>query len=155
MKLSGPTATPAVVDWFAIAVFVGASFTAFTVSPKLVGVLIPPSLTVTVMVAVPLWFSPGVIVAVRFAPLPPNAMLAFGTRVGLLELPLKVKFPAGVSLSPTVNAIAAVGVSSFVVTALIAEIVGGVFGPDTVNTKLLDVLNAPSLIVIVMVVDPD
>jgi hypothetical protein len=155
VKPTGPTATPAVVTWFAIPVIVGASFTAFTVRPKLVGVLRPPSLTVIVIVAVPLWFAAGVTLTDRFAPLPPNAMLAFGTSVGLLELPLRVRFPAVVSLSPTVNAIAPVVVSSFVVTGPIEEIVGGVFGPETVNTKLLDALNAPSLTVIVIVVDPD
>jgi len=61
-------------------------------------------LTVTVMVAVPVCPAAGVTVTVRLAPLPPNAMLAFGTRVGLEELPLTVKLAAAVSASPTVKA---------------------------------------------------
>ena len=41
---------------------------------------------------------------VRLAPLPPKTILAFGTSVALLELPLTVSAPAAVSASPTVNA---------------------------------------------------
>src|SRR4051812_6098637 len=108
---------------------VGASFTELTVSRKFVPVVALPSLTETVIVAVPFWFAAGVIVRVRFAPLPPKTKFAFGTRVGLDELPFTVKLPTAVSASPTVNAIAAPGVSSLAVWLTIAEIVGGVFGP--------------------------
>jgi hypothetical protein len=62
-----------------IAEMLGAVFIAVTVSPKLVGVLATPSVTVTVMVAPPTSPGAGVRVTVRFAPLPPNVMLPFGT----------------------------------------------------------------------------
>jgi hypothetical protein len=55
-----------------------------------------------------------VIVTVRFAPLPPNTMFPLGSSVGLFELPLTLKLPAGVSPSATVNAIGPTDVSSFV-----------------------------------------
>ena len=62
---------------------VGRSFTAVTVRTKLVAAVAWLSLTVTVIVAVPLWFAAGVTVTVRFAPVPPKTMLATGTRVVL------------------------------------------------------------------------
>ena len=68
----------------------------FTVRTKVSLVLNEPSLTVTVIVAVPLWPLAGVTVTVRLAPLPPKTMLAFGTRVVLLLLPLTFKEPAAV-----------------------------------------------------------
>ncbi len=42
------------VDWFAMSLIVGASFTAFTVCVNVYFALKLPSLTLTVMVAVPL-----------------------------------------------------------------------------------------------------
>src|SRR6266550_794755 len=69
-----------------------------------------PSLTLTVIVALPVWPVAGVTVTVRVVPLPPNTMLFSGTSVGFDELPLNVKLPAGVSASLIVNAMAAVGV---------------------------------------------
>ena len=52
-----------------------------------------PSLTVTVIVVVPVCPAAGVSVTVRLAPLPPKTMFAFGTSAGLVELPLTVRFP--------------------------------------------------------------
>jgi hypothetical protein len=69
-----------------------------------------PSLTVTVIVAVPPKAATGVTVTVRLAPEPPNTILAFGTKLGLDELPLKVRSASGVSASLSVNAMGAVGV---------------------------------------------
>src|SRR4051812_39861842 len=69
-----------------------------------------PSLTVTVMVAVPPRAATGVTVTVRLAPEPPNTILAFGTKPGFDELPLKVRSANGVSTSLSVNGMAAVGV---------------------------------------------
>src|SRR5438128_5731226 len=80
---------------------VGRSFTAFTVNTKVSLALNCPSLTVTVIVAVPFWLSAGLTVTVRFAPEPPNPMFPFGTSAGLDELPLKGKLPAAVSPTPT------------------------------------------------------
>jgi hypothetical protein len=71
-------------------------------------VLNEPSLTVTVIVAVPLSLLAGVTVTVRFAPLPPKTILEFGTKVVLLLLPLTLKEPAVVWASPIVKAIAPV-----------------------------------------------
>ena len=86
----------------------------FTVNTKLVDAVSAPSLTVTVMEEVPLAPATGVMATVRFAPFPPKAMFASGTSAAFDELPASVKLPGGVSASPTVNAIAEVGVFSFV-----------------------------------------
>ena len=59
---------------------VGAEF-GITVRTKLVLEVEVPSLTVTVIVAVPDCPTAGVTVTVRFAPAPPKMMLAFGTSV--------------------------------------------------------------------------
>src|SRR5213594_1906785 len=101
--------------WLGRLEIVGASFTALTVSRKLVLVLSEPSLTSTVIVAVPFLFDAGVRVTVRLATLTPKAMFAFGTSVGLDELPLTVKLPAVVSASPIAKGIAALDVSSLIV----------------------------------------
>ena len=58
------------------------------------------------------------------APLPPNTMFAFGTRVVFDEVPDSVKLAAAVSTSPMVKAIAPVAVSSLVVWLAMSEIVG-------------------------------
>src|SRR6267143_2540075 len=107
---------------------VGASLTGLTVSTKVSLAGKDPSLNVTVIVALPFWLAAGLTVTVRLAPLPPNTMFALGTSVGLDELPLTVRLPAALSASPTVNAIAPVGVSSLVPWSTMSEIVGAVFG---------------------------
>jgi len=78
-------------------------------------------------------------------------MFPLGTRVVLSELPLTVRLPAGVSPSPTVNAIALVEVSSLIVWLRIFEIVGG---PSTVSTKESLAVFVPSLTVTVIVATP-
>ena len=78
-------------------------FDAFTVTEKLVFVGACPSLTVTVIVAVPVCPATGVTVTVRLAPLPPNVMFPVGTNTALFELPLTTKLPAAVSTSLAVN----------------------------------------------------
>jgi len=83
-----------------------------TVSIKLSDAVNVPSLTVTVMAVVPVAPAAGVTVTVRFAPLPPKTIFPFGTNATLVELPLNVRLVTGVSGSPTVNGIAAVGVST-------------------------------------------
>ncbi len=64
---------------------VGVSLTGLTVTSN-VSVEKPPlaSVTCTVIVAVPVAFADGVTVTVRFAPTPPNTMLPFGIKLGLL-----------------------------------------------------------------------
>ena len=86
----------------------------FTVRTKLVDELSVPSLTVTVIVEVPLSPAAGVITTLRLAPLPPKVMLATGTKVVFEEAADRVKLLGSVSASPMVNAIGPVGVFSFV-----------------------------------------
>ena len=86
---------------------------ALTVKMKLVDALSAPSLTMSVIVAVPLWPATGVMVTVRSAPLPSTAMLASGTRVWLLLL--AVTTSEAVSESPTVKATAAGSAPSVIV----------------------------------------
>src|SRR3954466_3413281 len=94
---------------------VGAVFTPLTVNKNWELAVEPPSLTVTVMVAVPVWPLAGVTVTVRLAPLPPKIILALGTSVVLDELPARVRLASGVSASLIVNGMAAVGVFAVVV----------------------------------------
>ena len=64
-----------------------------------------PSLTVTVIVLVPVLFVAGLIVSVRFAPDPPSArfVAVFGTSVVFDDDRVTVRLPAAVSASPTVK----------------------------------------------------
>ena len=93
-----------------ISEIVGGVLTGLTVRTKVSVAVLVPSLTVTVIVVVPIWPLAGVTVTVRFPPLPPKTMLAFGTKVVLLELLFRVRLLSGVSASATVNGIAEVGV---------------------------------------------
>src|SRR4051794_11713275 len=83
----------------AIREIAGGSFTGFTVTAKIALALDRPSLTVSVMVALPLWLVAGRTVTVRWVPLPPKTMLAGGTSVGLDEALLSVRLAGGVFLS--------------------------------------------------------
>src|SRR5258706_14948606 len=94
---------------------VGGSFTAVTSTLKLVSVVSLPSLTLTVMIALPDRLATGVSVTVRFTPAPPNTMLSFGINKGLEEEPLTNRLIGKVSASLTVKAIASVGWSSLMV----------------------------------------
>jgi hypothetical protein len=134
---------------------VGESFTAFTVTTKVSLALNCPSLTVTVIVAVPLWLRAGLTVTDRFAPEPPKPIFPFGTSVGFDELPLAVKLPAAVSPSPIVKPMAPVPLSSLIVWSAMFEIVGAVFPALTVSTNVSPAVNPPSLTVTVMVAVPD
>src|SRR5690349_9075682 len=94
---------------------VGASLTALTVARNVALAVALPSLTVTVIVALPNWFVAGRTVTVRFAPLPPNVILPLGIKVAWDDVPVRVKALTGVSASPIVNGIAPVVVSSLMV----------------------------------------
>ena len=119
---------------------------------KLETTLFVPSLTVTVICALPVLFAAGVTFTVRFAPLPPKTMFAFGTNVVEDELAESVKLDAAVSASPIVTAITAVAWFIVTVWSAIPEIVGGVFGAGglTVTVKLEFALFVPSLTEIVI-----
>src|ERR1043166_2692943 len=135
---------------------VGGSLTGLTVSRKLVE-LVPPlaSVTVKVIVVAPNWFCAGVSVTVRLLPLPPRTIFELGTRAGFEELPVTTRLPAGVSISPTVKAIAPLGVSSLMATLAIAEMVGRSLTDNTVRMKEPLVVAAPSLTLKVIVVVPN
>ena len=93
----------------------------------------------------------------RFAPLPPNTILALGTKVVLLLLTLRVSEDAAVCESPTVKAIAPVLPPWLIVCAAMSEIVGAVFteGEEfTIITKLSLLLSEPSLTFTVIVTVP-
>ncbi len=91
----------------------------------------------------------------RLASVPPNTMLASATSVASEDVPESVRLPAGVSGSPMVKAIAAVGIFSSVLWGPIALMVGGSFTALTVNTNVTEASRAPSLTVTVMSVVPD
>src|SRR5438093_1425980 len=114
-----------------------------------------PSLTVTVMLAVPVWLRAGVTVTVRLAPEPPKTMLATGTRVGLEEGPETIRLPAAVCASPTVKAMGAVAAFWLMDRSAMLEMVGAVFAVAlTVNTKVSLAVRLPSLTVTVMLAVP-
>src|SRR6185295_5598935 len=71
VKLNAAVGVSSLIVWFAMAVIVGGVFTAVTVSKNVSLAVFVPSLTVTVMVAVPVWPVAGVTVTVRLLPLPP------------------------------------------------------------------------------------
>ena len=93
---------------------VGGVLAGFTVNTKSVNAVSVPSLTVIVMVVVPLRPAAGVRTTSRLAPLPPRAILASGTSDAFEDVAERVKEFIAVSASPIVKAIAPVGVSSFV-----------------------------------------
>ena len=131
---------------------VGAVF-GLTVNTKLVEAVSVPSLTVMVMVVVPLSPDAGVMTTSRLAPLPPNVILASGTRVVFEEVAERVKPLGCVYASSMVNVIAEVGVFSFVDCGPIAVMVGAVL-TLTVKTKFIEASRLPSLTVIVIVAVP-
>ena len=96
-----------------MAVIVGGAF-ALTVKTKLMAVVRSPSLTVIVIVVVPLSPGAGVRTTLRSAPLPVKLMFASGTSVIFEEVPDIVKLPGSVSASPIVKGIGGVATFSFV-----------------------------------------
>src|SRR4051812_9494732 len=93
-------------------------------------------------------------VTVRLFPLPPRAMLAVGTRVGLEELGLIPKLAAGVSVSLTVKGTGPAAVSSLITWSAISETTGAAF-TVTVNVRETTLLRVcPSLTLTVMVAAP-
>src|SRR5690606_23835277 len=90
------------------AVLVGGVETDVTVTTNVSVALSEPSLTRTVMAADAVCLCLEFRRVVRRAPLPPNVMPDAGTSVVFEELPVSVRLPAEVWLSPTVNAIAPV-----------------------------------------------
>jgi hypothetical protein len=107
---SALVAVSSLIVWSAIPLMVGGVFTAFTVNTKVSLALFVPSLTLTVIVAVPIWSAAGVTVTVRLLPLPPKTMLLNGTSARFDESFPNVRLPTDVSASPIVKGSAAVAV---------------------------------------------
>jgi hypothetical protein len=96
-----------------------------------------PSLTVTVIVAVPDCDATGVMETVRLFPLPPKTMAELGTSVVFEEEPVTARLPAAVSASLTVKANAPVDVPAEMVRFEISLMSGALFdelGTATVKT---------------------
>ena len=108
-----------------------------------------PSLTVTVMVAVPVWLRTGVTVTVRLAPEPPKTMLALGTKAPLEDAPVTIRLPGVVCASPTVKAIGAVAVFWLVDKSAMLEMVGGLLGGAGGATPTANGVNGPLVHVLV------
>ena len=134
----------------AIAEMVGGVLVCWIVNVKAELALLVPSLTEIVICALPLFPAAGVIVTVRFWPLPPNTMFAVGASVGLDEADERARLDAGVSASPIVNGIAAVVWFIMPVWGEMAEMVGGAFGAWTVNRNPELTMLVPSLTEIVI-----
>jgi hypothetical protein len=127
-----------------------------TVRVKLEIVVLVPSLTETLMIALPVMPGAGVTVTVRFWSEPPSTMFAFGTSVVAVETAHSVRFAADVSASLIVNGSATVDCPGATVCAGIVEIVGGVFvgAVVTVSKNALLVVLVPSLTLTVIVAEP-
>ena len=98
---------------------------ASTVKRKLSLATLPTlSRTVTVTTESPTRFVTGVSVSVRLLPEPPRTTLASGSRFVFDELTLRIRDVAGVSTSPTVNAIGATGAPGATRKSAMVEIVG-------------------------------
>ena len=93
---------------------VGASLTAETVSRNDRLAVSTPSLTVTVMLEVPVRFAAGAMRIVRLVPVPEKVILDTGTRVTLVEVAVSVRLLIELSTSATVRGTLS-GVSSAVV----------------------------------------
>src|SRR5882762_7024644 len=103
VKLNAPVVPSSAIVWSATLVMVGASLTAVTVTKNEVVVMSDPSVTLNVMVVVPLASAAGVTVTVRLAPLGLITTFALGTRTVSDELPLTLRSPIGLSISPMVK----------------------------------------------------
>src|SRR5262245_33805118 len=109
------------------------------------------------MAAEPLSLVTGVTVTVRLAPEPPKTMLALGTRVGLDELPARVRLAAAVSVSPMVKGRAGLAGRSWMGWSAMEVMVGRSLTLVTVTVKEREkvlLAAAPSLTVMVMVAEP-
>jgi hypothetical protein len=125
------------VDWGPIAVMVGGVFAALTVNKKSIETVSIPSLTVRVMVVVPVSSVAGVMTILRSASVPLRAILVFGTSVVFEEVAETDNSLGSDSGSPIVKLIAVVGVFAIVDWGPIGVIVGGASG-NTVSMKLVD-----------------
>src|SRR5206468_9096400 len=104
VKARGPVDVSSSTVCAAIVETTGGRSIPFTASTKLVLVEPPePSVTVSVMAAVPDLSPKGVTTSARLVPLPPRTMLLSGTSAGLEDAAVTVSRSAGVSTSQTAN----------------------------------------------------
>jgi len=125
-----------------------------TVTTKLLLALDWPSLTFTLIVALPVCPFAGVTVTVRLEPLPPKVMLLTGTRLGSDELPFKFRLVAGLSASLTVKPNGPVVPFGLIVWFGMLEMDGGSLTALTVRTNVSLAVREPSLTVTVRVAVP-
>src|ERR1043165_3028209 len=122
----GAVGTPSVVAWSARMLMVGGVLLPPTVSRKVSLPSCVPSLTVTVMIDVPLKPAVGVTVTVRFEPKPLKTMLFTGTKVGFDDPARNCRLAASTCASLTVNGMGMVGTLRIVLWSAMSLIVGGV-----------------------------
>lgn len=103
VKAIAPVLVLPTMDRFAMSPIVGAVFSVVTVKVNAVLAESAPSLTVAVIVAVPLWPAAGVTVRVREAPLPPRTRPDCGTNVTFEEEAVSTRLATGVESSPRVR----------------------------------------------------
>src|SRR5438046_7723871 len=96
---------------------------------EVVSVRLPASVTVRLIVDVPVWLNAGVINTVRLPPLPPKKMFPTGITVGFDDCAVTIRNPFAVSRSSTVNGITGLGWFTLTITSAIGfgKIVGLVF----------------------------
>src|SRR6267378_5018914 len=116
-----------------------------------------PSLTATVILALPVWPETGVMVTVREVPVPPKTIAEGLTSERLSEVPDRIRLAAGASISLMVKGSGGVLRSTAMITLANEEIVGIWFTGATVTmnereTRLL--VAAPSLTMTVMIAEP-
>lgn len=118
----------------------GASFTAFTVNVNVCVACrlgVPLSTTVTVISVVPLAFASGVAVAVQFGNVPPNTILAFGTKLVFVLVADKFADVQSNVLSwSAISKVTLAALSSFTVALAIGVIVGASFTGLTVTLNV-------------------
>src|SRR6266403_1108611 len=135
-------------------VIVGGSLTAVTVTKNEVVVVADPSVTLSVMVVAPLALAAGVTVTVRLAPLGLITTFALGTRAMSDEVPLTLRSPITLSMSPMVKLNAPVVPSSAMLWSAMLVMVGASLTAVTVTKNEVVVVADPSVTLSVMVVAP-
>src|SRR5882762_3662043 len=154
VKLNAPVVPSSAMIWSAMLVMVGASLTAVTVTKNEVVVVADPSVTLSVMVVAPLALAAGVTVTVRLAPLGLMTTFALGTRAVSDELPLTLRSPITLSMSPMVKLNAPVVPSSAMIWSAMLVMLGASLTAVTVTKNEVVVVAAPSVTLSVMVVAP-
>src|SRR5688572_12217354 len=147
------------VDWLPMSEITGGSFTGVTVSTNVSLAGKAPSLTVTVMVAVPERLAAGVTVTNRDAPLAGvKFIFAIGTSVSEEELPERVSALIGLSMSPMVKPSGGVAPSSLIAAGFgMSVIVGGSFTAATLQIKprLVEAPSPSVTVTVTVVLEPN